>query len=54
MKRCMGAFWRNQSGATAIEYAMIGALVSIVCVAALRIVGTNLSTKFTTIGNALK
>lgn len=37
---------RNESGATAIEYGLIAALVSILIIAGLSLVGTNLSTTF--------
>lgn len=35
-------FLHNQSGATAIEYALIGGLIMVVIVAAVGTVGTNL------------
>jgi pilus assembly protein Flp/PilA len=35
-------FLRNQSGATAIEYALIGGLIMVVIVGAVGTVGTNL------------
>ena len=47
-------FLRNESGATAIEYGLIAALISVVIVGALTTIGTNLDTKFTSIGTSLK
>jgi pilus assembly protein Flp/PilA len=47
-------FLRDQSGATAIEYGLIAALISIVIVGALTTIGTNLNTGFTTVGTSLK
>ena len=39
-------FWRDNKGATAIEYAMIAAFISIVIVGAVRQIGTNLNGLF--------
>ena len=47
-------FLRNESGATAIEYGLIAALISVVIVGALTTIGGNLSTKFTAVGTALQ
>ena len=44
---------RNQEGATAIEYGLIAALISVVCIGALTTVGANLNTKFGAVGTAL-
>jgi pilus assembly protein Flp/PilA len=48
------AFWRDQSGATAIEYALIAGSISIVILAAVSTVGTSLNNTFTSIGTSLK
>ena len=47
-------FLRDESGATAIEYGLIAALVAVVIIGAVTAVGTKLSTKFTTISSNLK
>jgi len=47
------AFLRDEEGATAIEYGLIAALVSVVIIAALRTVGSNLTTTFNSVGSAL-
>ena len=47
-------FLRNQSGATAIEYGLIAAGISVAIVVVVQTVGTNLNTTFTTVANALK
>ena len=39
-------FWRDKSGATAIEYALIAGFISIIIVGAVRQVGTNLNSLF--------
>ena len=44
---------RDDSGATAIEYGLIAALVSIAAILALRTLGENLDTTFDTIGTEL-
>ncbi len=45
--------WRDESGATAIEYGLIAALISVVIIGAITLVGTNLSNTFNNIGSAL-
>jgi len=39
-------FLRDESGATAIEYGLIAALISVVIIVAVQTVGTNLQTTF--------
>lgn len=46
-------FLKNESGATAIEYGLIAALIAVVMIAGLTSIGTNLQTNFTTIGSKL-
>jgi len=43
----------DESGATAIEYGLIAALISMACIIAFQTLGLNLVDIFTTIGNAL-
>ena len=43
----------NQSGVTAIEYVLIAALIAVAAIAAFTLVGTNLSTTFSTIASQL-
>jgi pilus assembly protein Flp/PilA len=47
-------FLRDQSGATAIEYGLIAAGISIAIVAVVNGLGTNLNNKFTSVNNSLK
>ncbi len=47
-------FLADESGATAIEYGLIAALIAAVIVTALTTVGTNLNTSFTGVGTSLK
>ncbi|HEU4550140.1 MAG TPA: Flp family type IVb pilin [Rhizomicrobium sp.] len=44
----------EEDGATAIEYGLIAALIAVVIISAVTLVGTNLSTTFTTISGNLK
>jgi len=43
----------DESGVTAIEYALIASLIAVAAVAAFVSIGTSLSTTFTTVGNSL-
>ena len=47
-------FLADESGATAIEYGLIAALIAVVVITVLGTIGTRLSTKFTTISTALR
>jgi pilus assembly protein Flp/PilA len=44
---------RDDSGATAIEYGLIAALISVVIIVAIQSVGTNLQNVFSGVANAL-
>ena len=48
------SFARDESGATAIEYGLIAAGISVAIVVVVQTLGTNLNTTFTTVANALK
>jgi len=47
-------FIRDESGATAIEYGLIAALIAVVIIGALTTTGTNLSADFTSVATALR
>jgi pilus assembly protein Flp/PilA len=47
-------FVRDESGATAIEYGLIAALIAVVIISAIQLVGTNLKTTFASISGNLK
>ncbi len=53
MTNLLSRFVRDESGATAIEYGLIAALISVVIIVALTAVGTNLSAKFQAVSTAL-
>jgi pilus assembly protein Flp/PilA len=44
---------KNESGVTAIEYALIAALIAVVAIAAFSAVGTSLSSTFSMIASCL-
>ncbi len=46
-------FTKDESGATAIEYGLIAALVSVAAIGALTAMGQSLSTMFSTVSTAL-
>ncbi len=46
-------YLRDADGATAIEYALIASLIAVVIIGAVTLVGTQVSTVFTEVGNAL-
>jgi pilus assembly protein Flp/PilA len=46
-------FLKDESGATAIEYGLLAALISIAAIAAMTAVGTNLSTTFDSVATNL-
>ncbi len=47
-------FLADQSGATAIEYGLIAAGISVAIIAVVQGLGTSLNTTFTSVSNALK
>lgn len=47
------ALLADESGATAIEYGLIAALVSVAAIAALTVMGTSLETMFNRVSNEL-
>ena len=53
MSKFVTRFLKDESGATAIEYGLIAALIAVALVTVLGTVGTNLSGKFQTIATKL-
>ena len=47
-------FVRDESGATAIEYGLIAALIAVVIIGAVTTTGTSLSATFNTIAGSIK
>ena len=54
MTNLFSRFVRDESGATAIEYGLIAALIAVVIITGLTTVGTTLNTKFSTIATSLR
>jgi pilus assembly protein Flp/PilA len=54
MKNLIARFVKNESGATAIEYGLIAAGISLAIIAVVNGLGTNLNNKFTSINTSLK
>jgi pilus assembly protein Flp/PilA len=53
MSKFVTRFLKDESGATAIEYGLIAALIAVVIVTAVGAVGTKLSTTFDTVQQKL-
>ena len=53
MKNLIARFVRDESGATAIEYGLIAALIAVVLIIALSTLGTALSAKFNAVATAV-
>jgi pilus assembly protein Flp/PilA len=54
MKNVIARFVKDESGATAIEYGLIAAGISLAIIAVVNGLGTTLNTKFTSINASLK
>ena len=54
MKASIMRFIRNESGATAIEYGLIAAGISVAIIATVQALGTNLNNTFSSVSTALK
>jgi pilus assembly protein Flp/PilA len=53
MTNLFSRFAKDESGATAIEYGLIAALIAVVIITAVTTVGTKLTATFTTLGSKL-
>jgi pilus assembly protein Flp/PilA len=54
MKNLIARFVKDEAGATAIEYGLIAAGISLAIIAVVNGLGTTLNTKFTSINTSLK
>jgi pilus assembly protein Flp/PilA len=54
MTATLSRFVRDESGATAIEYGLIAALISVVIITSLKVVGASLTNTFLSVSNALQ
>jgi pilus assembly protein Flp/PilA len=48
------SFLKKEDGPTAVEYAVMLALIIVVCIAAITAIGTNANATFSTVGSAIK
>ncbi|HTP77405.1 MAG TPA: Flp family type IVb pilin [Rhizomicrobium sp.] len=53
MNNAIRAFLRDESGATAIEYGLIAALIAVAIITAVTLVGNNLSATFNTVAKSV-
>jgi pilus assembly protein Flp/PilA len=53
LRRLLTNLVKDESAVTAIEYALIPALIAVAAIAAFTLVGTNLSTTFSTVAAKL-
>lgn len=53
MKTLFTRFLKDESGATAIEYGLIAALIAVAIITVLGTIGTNLNTKFGSVRDGL-
>ena len=54
MSHLISRFVRDESGATAIEYGLIAALIAVVIIGALTAIGSKLTTTFSSVASNLK
>ncbi|HEX8166459.1 MAG TPA: Flp family type IVb pilin [Beijerinckiaceae bacterium] len=54
MKTLLQRFVQDQSGATAIEYALIAALIAVAAIGAMGALGTKLGTNFNAVASQLQ
>lgn len=54
MMSLLSQFIRDDSGATAIEYGLIVALIAVVIIGAVTTLGANLNSSLSTAGNAIR
>jgi len=45
--------WKDEDGATAIEYGLIAALIAVAAIAAMQLVGTSLTSTFNNVASQL-
>lgn len=53
MSKIVARFMKDESGATAIEYGLIAALIAVAAIAAMQGLGASLNTTFTNVSTAM-
>ncbi len=46
-------FGKDERGASLVEYTLLVALIAVVCIVAIQLLGTNASTKFSSVGSQI-
>ncbi|HPU39724.1 MAG TPA: Flp family type IVb pilin [Microthrixaceae bacterium] len=54
LKTWLKAQAKTERGASLVEYALLVALIAVVCIAAVSFIGTSANSKFSQVGNSLK
>jgi pilus assembly protein Flp/PilA len=54
MSKLISRFVHDESGATAIEYGLIAALIAVAIISALTAIGSNLNAKLTSVATTLR
>lgn len=54
LKTWLTAQAKTERGASLVEYALLVALIAVVCIAAVSFIGTSANSKFSQVGNSLK
>jgi pilus assembly protein Flp/PilA len=47
-------FFKDEEGASMVEYGLLVALIAVVCIATIGFIGTNLNLKFVEVNDAIK
>jgi pilus assembly protein Flp/PilA len=53
MTTLLSRLWKDEEGATMVEYGLMVALIAVVCILAVTAIGTQLNIKFGDVGTAL-
>jgi pilus assembly protein Flp/PilA len=53
MKKMIRMLWKDEEGATMVEYGLMVALIAVVCITVVTTLGTTLEGKFQAVVNAL-
>jgi pilus assembly protein Flp/PilA len=53
ISQTISKFLKSEDGPTAVEYAVMLALIVVVCISAIQVLGQNANATFTSVGNAI-
>ena len=53
LRDCLASFLQAEDGPTAVEYAVMLALIIVICLAAIQILGANANSAFNTVGQSI-